>query len=102
MSSFAATSALMQDNVYAYFSLILASTAPINASATVISETSILLTWNHPISLNGILHDYKIRYKLTSNSEYGSSFSAGDRPFYIINNLRSFTEYDFQVSFFSI
>jgi len=74
-----------------------ASTAPINASATVISETSILLTWNHPISLNGILHDYKIRYKLTSNSEYGSSFSAGDRPFYIINNLRSFTEYDFQV-----
>ena len=92
----------MQDNIYAYCSLILASTAPINASATVISATSILLTWNHPVSFNGILHDYKIRYKLASDSGYGSSFSAGDRPFYIINNLKSFTDYDFQVSFFSI
>ena len=78
--------------------MLLASTAPINASATVISETNILLTWNHPISFNGILHDYKIRYKLASDSIYGSSVSAGSRPFYIIKNLRPFSDYDFQVS----
>ena len=85
-----------------YFSLVLASTAPRSVSATAISASSIRLTWSQPYAINGILHDYKIRFKLASDSEYGSSFSAGDRPFYIINNLRSFTAYDFQVSCFSM
>ena len=92
----------MRDKVCDYFSLVLASTAPINVSATVISATSILLTWNLPMSFNGILHDYQIRYKLASDSRYGSSVSAGDRPFHIINNLRPFADYDFQVRFFFI
>ena len=94
--------ALIRDNVHIYFSLVLASTAPINASATAISATSILLTWNFPLSFNGILHDYQIRYKLASDSIYGSSFSVGGRPFYIIKSLRPLSDYDFQVSSFSI
>ena len=99
ISSFTAVSALIRDN--AYFSFVLASSAPINASASAISATSILLTWSLPTSFNGILHDYKIRYKLASDSRYGSSFTAGDRPFYIIKKLRPFTDYDFQVSSYS-
>ena len=99
---FVAISALKRGNINIRFSLVLASTAPINTSATVISATSILLTWNHPISFNGILHDYKIRYKLASDSRYDISFSAGGRPFYVVSSLSPFTAYDFQVSSFLV
>ena len=85
-----------------YFSLDLASTAPRSVSATAISATSIRLTWSQPYAINGILHDYKIRYKLASDSRYGNSFSVGRHPFYISNRLKPFADYDFQVSSFSI
>ena len=80
-----------------YFSLFLASTAPLNVSATAISATSIRLTWNEPASFNGILHDYSIRYKLSSNSTYGTAISAGLRLVYTVYGLRPFTSYELQV-----
>ena len=80
-----------------YFSLFSVSTAPLNVSATAISATSIRLTWNQPISRNGILHDYSIRYKLSHHLTYGTSTSAGMQVAYTVNGLRPFTLYDFQV-----
>ena len=92
----------LQDQTMICISLVLASTAPRSVSATAISATSIRLTWVQPYAINGILYDYKIRYKLASDASYGSSFSARDRLFSIISSLRPFTDYDFQVSSFSI
>jgi len=74
-----------------------ASTAPLNVSATAISATSIRLTWNPPASLNGILHDYSIRYKLSSNLTFGTSISAAIQLDYTVNGLKPFASYEFQV-----
>ena len=87
----------MKPNHDAFIVYVLASTAPLNVSATAISATSIRLTFNQPISINGILHDYTIRYKLSSSSTYGTSVSAGMQVAYIFNGLIPFTSYEFQV-----
>ena len=76
------------------------STPPTSISATAISATSIVLTWSQPASYNGILHDYKVRYKRTVDSAYGTSFSAGLKLNYTINGLIPFTVYEVQVSSF--
>ena len=70
-------------------------------SATAISATSISLTWNEPASLNGILHDYKIRMKLTSDVTYGTSVSVGQQLNYTVNSLRPFMDYELQVKRFN-
>ena len=66
-------------------------------SATAILARSIRLTWNQPASFNGNLHDYSIRYKLSSSPTYGTSISAGMQVAYTINGLRPFTLYELQV-----
>jgi len=75
-----------------------AATAPLNVSATAITETRIQLTWNHPVSFNGILFDYKIRYKLSSDSNFGISVSAGVQMTFIVKGLRTFADYELQVN----
>ena len=87
----------MRPNYGVYLFCVLASTAPLNVSATAISATSIRLTWIQPTSFNGILHDYSIRYKLSSNSTYGTSISAAMQLDYTVNGLKVFTSYEFQV-----
>ena len=74
-----------------------AASSPTNVSATAISSTSIRLIWNEPVSLNGILHDYKIRWKLVSGVTYGTSVSVGQQMNYTVNSLRPFTDYELQV-----
>ena len=78
--------------------LLAVSTAPMIASATAISATSIRLTWSEPVSLNGILHDYKIRLKLVSDVTYGSPVSVGQQMNYTVNGLRPFMDYELQVN----
>ena len=87
----------MRLNYGVFLFCLLASTAPLNVSATAISATSIQLTWNQPTSFNGILHDYSIRYKLSSNSSYGTSVTAGIQLSYTVNGLRPFATYELQV-----
>ena len=70
-------------------------------SSNAISATSIRLTWSEPASLNGILHDYKIRLKLASDVTYGTSVSVGQQLNYTINSLRPFTDYELQVKRFN-
>ena len=78
--------------------LVLASTAPLNVSATAISATSIRLNWNQPASFNGILHDYKVRYKLSSDAVYVSPFGIGKQLNYIVDNLKPYANYELQVN----
>ena len=85
-----------------YFLFISAASAPINVSATGISSTRITVSWSEPISLNGILHDYNIRYKLSSDVIYNNSVSAGTQLNHTIGNLRPYSAYDFEVSPFSL
>ena len=73
------------------------ATAPQNVSATAISATNIFVVWTRPASSNGILHDYKIRYKAAANFTYGTSISAGLTLNYTISDLYPFTEYEIQV-----
>ena len=87
----------MRPNYGVYLFCVSASTAPLNVSAIAISATSIQLTWNEPTSFNGILHDYSIRYKLSSNLTYGTSISAGMQVSYTVTGLRPFTTYELQV-----
>ena len=77
--------------------LFLAASAPMNVLASAISSTSIRLTWSEPVSLNGILNDYKIRLKLASDVGYGTSVSVGQLMTYTVNSLRPFTDYELQV-----
>ena len=74
------------------------ASAPTNVSATALSATSILLTWNLPTLVDGRLHDYKVRYKLSSNSTYGGTVTAGNQFHFIVNDLDPFAEYELQVN----
>ena len=76
-----------------------AASAPTNVSATALSSTSIRLSWSEPASLNGILHDYKIRLKLSSDVTYSKSVSIGQQLKYTVYSLKSFTQYEFEVKY---
>ena len=79
------------------FNPTLEPTAPMGFSASPSSATSIQLAWNQPELLNGILHDYRIRYKLSSDSNFGTSISAHKQLTYNVVGLTPFTEYEIQV-----
>ena len=68
-----------------------------NVSAIAISATSILVIWSQPTRFNGILHDYKIRYNLSSDVAYGNFITAGNHLHYTVNDLNPFTDYELQV-----
>ena len=76
---------------------VLASTAPRNLSAIANSSKSIHLTWNQPTSFNGIFHNYKVRYKLISDTNFGTPIIIGTKVAYTVNGLRPFADYEFQV-----
>ena len=77
--------------------VILVATAPTNLAASAISATSIRLTWNQPTSLNGILHDYKVRYKMASEANYGASISVDKQLTFTATILKPYTDFEFQV-----
>ena len=77
--------------------LVLVSTAPLNLSANTSSATSIQLAWIQPTLLNGALHDYIIRYKLLSDSNFSIRISAGTQLSYNVIGLIPFTDYELQV-----
>ena len=83
------------------FNPTLVPTAPLNLSANSTSATGIRLAWNQPTLLNGALHDYKIRYKLLSDSHFSTPISAGMQLTYDVAGLTPFTDYEFQVRQFS-
>ena len=70
-------------------------------SANPSSATSIQLTWSQPAELNGILHNYRIRYKLSSDLNFGAPISAGKQSAYNVTGLTPFTNYELQVHQFS-
>ena len=77
--------------------IISVGSAPQNVSAIAISAMSILLKWTEPASLNGILHDYRIRYKLAMQTTYNSPISVGRQLNYTIVGLRPYSDYELQV-----
>ena len=66
-------------------------------SATAISATSIVLKWRQPALFNGILYDYKIRYKLALDANYSSPISVGRQLNYTIIGLRPYSGYELKV-----
>ena len=79
------------------FNPTLVPTVPLSVSATAVSSTIIQLTWNQPSTLNGILHDYKVKYKLSSDSNFGTPISVGTQLTYNFSGLKPFTDYELQV-----
>ena len=76
-------------------------TVPLNLLANATSATTIQLAWDQPTLLNGALHDYKIRYKLLSDSNFDAPISAATQLSYSIAALTPFTDYELQVRQFS-
>ena len=66
-------------------------------TAIAVSATSILLKWRQPASFNGMLHDYRIRYKLALDANYSSPKSVGRQLNYTIIGLRPYSDYDMKV-----
>ena len=83
------------------FNPTLVPTAPLNLTANATSASSIQLAWNQPVLLNGALHDYKIRYKLPSDSVFSAPISVGMQLTYDVVGLSPFTDYELQVRQFS-
>eukprot|EP00794_Sanderia_malayensis_P016255 gene16255-17897_t len=73
-------------------------TAPMNVTATALSDTVIRLTWNKPKSLNGIIHHYQIRYKELTNFTFLPTISVGKSLTHNVKDLQPFTSYAFQVA----
>ena len=79
--------------------LSIAASAPTNVSAVILSATVVQLTWEPPTSPHGILHDYRIRYKLASNASYGASINIGKKLTVTVGELMGYSDYEFQVRF---
>eukprot|EP00794_Sanderia_malayensis_P008095 gene8095-8963_t len=73
-------------------------TAPVNVTALSLSDTVIRITWKEPKLINGLLHDYQIRYKKSLDSSFLPNVNAGRNLSHRIKNLHAFTSYDFQVT----
>ncbi|XP_065069552.1 receptor-type tyrosine-protein phosphatase S-like isoform X2 [Rhopilema esculentum] len=72
--------------------------APWNVYAVAFSSTTVQVSWSEPVSLRGILYDYKVRYKMVSASSYFRSISAGTKTTLTISFLQPFKDYQFQVA----
>ena len=70
---------------------------PANFVATVMSATSIHLTWSEPLLPNGVLVSYNITYNLTGIST-SVVVSARDNTAYTVRGLNAFVYYQFLVS----
>ena len=75
----------------------LVPTAPLSLSASGSSASSIQLSWNQPTALNGILHDYRVRFRLSSDLSFSTPISAGTQLTYNVPSLKPFTDYELQV-----
>ncbi|XP_065061673.1 uncharacterized protein LOC135688684, partial [Rhopilema esculentum] len=71
--------------------------APWNVSAVALSSTTVQVSWFEPVSLRGILYDYKVRYKIVSASSYLSTISAGTKTKLTISSMQPSKDYHFQV-----
>ena len=94
------TSHALASNI-SLFNPTLVPTVPLSLSATAVSSTSIQFRWNQPYTLNGVLHGYKVRYKLSSDSNFGTPISVGTQLTYSVTGLKPFTDYELQVHQFS-
>eukprot|EP00118_Oscarella_pearsei_P028871 m.3164 g.3164 ORF g.3164 m.3164 type:complete len:1718 (+) comp9087_c0_seq1:208-5361(+) len=70
--------------------------APINVQATTINHTTIQLTWDPPVTPNGLLYRYRIQKN--PHGEYVSSCCNGTQTSAFVTNLNSFTKYSFSVA----
>ncbi|XP_065069850.1 receptor-type tyrosine-protein phosphatase S-like isoform X1 [Rhopilema esculentum] len=73
------------------------SSSPSAVSSAALSSTSIQVSWSQPSSLNGVLHDYKVRYKMTSAADFTTPVSAGSNLTKTISSLKPFKDYQAQV-----
>ena len=71
----------------------LAPTSPINVTSRNISSTSIMVTWQPPMTPNGIVRSYRVEYSSGRNTEDISTTST----VIIIEMLEKFTIYQVQV-----
>ncbi|XP_065069554.1 uncharacterized protein LOC135694661 isoform X2 [Rhopilema esculentum] len=72
--------------------------APWNVSAVALSSTTVQVSWSQPVSLRGILYEYKVRYKIVSASSYLSTISAGTKTKLTISSMQPSKDYQFQVA----
>eukprot|EP00794_Sanderia_malayensis_P007927 gene7927-8782_t len=75
-----------------------AATTPTSVAVTPLSATEINVTWEIPSPMNGILHNYQIRYKKSSDQSFSPFVNAGKLLSKTINKLEAYTDYEFQVA----
>eukprot|EP00794_Sanderia_malayensis_P008093 gene8093-8960_t len=74
------------------------ATAPTNITLTPLSATEITVTWEMPASMNGILHNYQIRFKKSSEKAFITFVASANELSRIMDNLDAFTDYVIQVA----
>ena len=64
-----------------------------NVNALNVSSSSIRVTWEAPLTLNGFVRQYQVTYYQTSLGEANSNTTRTDDTFFVITDLEFFTEY---------
>ncbi|RDD38184.1 Hemicentin-2, partial [Trichoplax sp. H2] len=75
------------------------SSPPVNVIATVLSSTSIRLSWQPPVisDRNGVITAYEIDYEITGSNVTMSASASGGILTYTINNLKAYTNYSLTI-----
>ena len=68
--------------------------SPQNIMSETISSTSIRLSWERPLTPNGIITHYSLMY----NSLLSDPTSIVNDTMFTVNNLNTYTEYEFRIA----
>ena len=80
---------------YVYVICFIAPSAPLNVTARNISSTSIMVTWQSPMILNGIIRSYRVEFTRTTDNAVDDITTTNTSV--VIVMLEKFATYQIQV-----
>ena len=83
-------------HMYIYYFYSPAPSAPLNVTAHNLSSTSIMVTWQPPMTPNGIVRFYRVEYTRTPEFSGSGSINTTSTSV-VITMLDNFTTYEVQV-----
>ena len=90
--------------IYCLYVFPTGPTAPRSFMVVDVGDTTVTLSWMPPDPPNGIITDYRVRYRRhgsTSDSDYVAE-NVGTVLTYTVTNLMTGTEYELQVRAFTV
>lgn len=82
--------------------VVVAPGSPVNVQAVTVSESSVNVSWQQPLSPNGVITNYSVSWfpsSVNNGASSGSAIISGNSTFsYVASNLVACSSYTFSVT----